>query len=151
MHSVLEKKIHDRYHNSDLLLHVIRQHDAEDFLNNVFQLIDTFTEQQSEKEMLNLAGIILTKLNELLLSIKNTDERRIIKYAITDIFKEDIRRVSKKLSPDFVPELINTLKTCSFLLNNNYKELESLLVQKQKKKSEIEIKTYVFFVVKKHN
>ena len=127
MKSVLEKKITANYANSKKLLKVIRKHDSEIFLNNVFQLIDEFTDQKSEKELLALASTILTKLNDVLLKIEDEDERKMVKYAITDIFKIDIRSVSKNLSPNFIPSLISTLKTSSFLLNNNYKELESLL------------------------
>ena len=127
MNSVLKQKITANYAEPELLLKVIRKHDAETFLNNVFQLITEFTDQKSENELLTLSSTILTKLNDVLLTIDNEEERKMIKYAITDIFKTDIRTVSKKFSDSFIPSLISTLKTSSFLLNNNYKELESLL------------------------
>jgi hypothetical protein len=127
MNSVLKQKITASYDQPELLLEVIRKHGAETFLNNVFQLITEFTDQKSENELLTLSSTILTKLNDVLLTIDDDEERRMIKYAITDIFKTDIRAVSKRFSDSFIPSLINTLKTSSFLLNNNYKELESLL------------------------
>ena len=127
MNSVLKQKITANYADPESLLSIIRKHNAETFLNNVFQLITEFTDQKSEQELLTLSSTILAKLNDLLLSISDEEERRMIKYAITDIFKTDIRAVSKKLSSAFIPSLISTLKTNSFLLNNNYKELESLL------------------------
>ncbi len=127
MNSVLKQKITANYADPEPLLSIIRKHDAETFLNNVFQLITEFTDQKSEQELLTLSSTILTKLNDVLLRIGDEEERRMIKYAITDIFKTDIRAVSKKFSSSFIPSLISTLKTSSFLLNNNYKELESLL------------------------
>jgi len=127
MKSILEQIITTNYTNPEMLLKVIRKHDSEVFLNNVFQLIKEFTDQKSENELLALASTILTKLNDVMLSIDNIEERKLVKYAITDIFKADIRAVSKNLSRTFIPSLISTLKTSSFLLNNNYKELESLL------------------------
>lgn len=127
MNSVLEKKIEENYSNPKKLMGIIRKYDVELFLNNVFQLIETFTDQKSEKELVALANTILTKLNDILHTIDDKEERKLIKYAVTDIFKADIINVSKNLSENFVPALIDTLKTSSFLLNNNYKELESLL------------------------
>jgi hypothetical protein len=127
MNSILEQKIKEKYQNPTQLLKVIRKHNSEVFLNNVFQLISEFTDKKSENELLSLANIILTKLNDVLFAIDNIEERKMVKYAITDIFKTDIRAVSQNLSEHFVPNLINTLKTSSFLLNNNYQELESLL------------------------
>jgi hypothetical protein len=127
MSSVLEKKIQEKYSQPDALLKLIRKHDSEVFLNNVFKLISEFTDKKSENELLSLASTILTKLNNVLFAIDDIEERKILKYAITDIFKTDIRSVSQNLSEHFIPDLINTLKTSSFLLNNNYLELESLL------------------------
>lgn len=127
MISILEKKIKEKYENPSLLLQVIRKHDSEIFLNNVFQLITEFTNKKSENELLSLANTILTKLNDLLFAISDIEERKMVKYAITDIFKTDIQAVNQNLSDSFIPNLIKTLKTSSFLLNNNYQELESLL------------------------
>lgn len=127
MNSILEQKIKEKYENPTQLLKLIRKHDAEVFLNNVFQLVIEFTDKKSENELVSLATVILTKLDDVLFSIENIEERKMLKYAITDIFKADIQAVSNDLSDDFIPSLISTLKTNSFLLNNNYKELESLL------------------------
>jgi len=127
MNSILEQKIQEKYENPTLLLKVIRKYDSEVFLNNVFQLITEFTDKKSENELLSLANTILTKLNDVLFKISNIEERKMVKYAITDIFKTDILAVNQNLSEHFIPNLINTLKTSSFLLNNNYQELESLL------------------------
>lgn len=127
MNSILEQKIKEKYENPKQLLKLIRKHNAEDFLNNVFQLVIEFTDKKSENELVSLATVILTKLDDVLFSIENIEERKMLKYAITDIFKTDIQAVSKNLSEKFIPNLISTLKTNSFLLNNNYQELESLL------------------------
>jgi len=127
MTSILEQKIQEKYENPTSLLNVIRKHDSEVFLNNVFQLITEFTGKKSENELLSLANTILTKLNDVLFRITDIEERKMVKYAITDIFKTDIQAVNQNLSDKFIPNLINTLKTSSFLLNNNYQELESLL------------------------
>jgi hypothetical protein len=127
MKSLLEKKLQKKYIDADKHIAIIRKYDFENYINKVFQIVDDLKSEKSEKDIISVSNSILTKVNEKLKQVKSENDKKTIKYLLSDIFSEYINELDENLSTDFIPTLIENLKRTSLISSYNYSELEKLL------------------------
>lgn len=127
MNSLLEKKLHEKYLDADKHIAIIRKYDFENYINNVFTIIDDLKNEKSEKDIISVSNSVLTQINEKLKQVKSETDKKTIKYLLSEIFNEYIKELDEKLSVNFMPSLIENLKRTSVLSNYDFSELEKLL------------------------
>lgn len=124
--SFLERKIEEKYYNSEELIKLIREIELEDVLDKSIRQIEHDIANNSLVAVVSKSGIILTNINTRLRKLDDPEGKKKLEYFLSDLFEEYLKQISSLTnSMQILREIQKSLKVACDIGGFNYKELSS--------------------------
>lgn len=126
--SFLERKIEEKYQDSDRLIKLVREIELEIILSNSIEQIEQDISNNHFDSLVTKSGFILTNINTRLGKLNDAKKKKDLEYLISDLFVEYLEQVALLENGDqTLLKIQENLKIACGIGEFNYQELSSLL------------------------
>lgn len=126
--TLIQKKIKEKYHNSDELIALIIEFQLEEVIKRAIQQIETKFQNGKITDLPKLSGIILNDVNSCLARITDSEKKKKVEYLLSDIFQGYLNEISKDVNAETIfSEIQLNIQTACEYRGYDYDKLSSYI------------------------